>query len=575
MKISGAQAIVTALEQEGLEVVFGIPGVQTITLYNAFCDSSIRSVLATHELSASFMALGYAWATGKVGVCIAIPGPGLTNMITGLAEARCDSSPVVALVSGKKNNSRSFAIHQVDQQAVLKPIAKSFLKIENKQEISKIIHQAFKQAISGGPGPVIVEIASEVYTQTLTESDTELEFEDREIDSVSNEKKLESIAKLLSESKLCGIYAGCGCFGASGQLRQLANLLSAPVSTTVSGRGVMPEDDDLCLGFGFSAAGTEIAQEIFARCDTILAIGCKFSEMSTGAWSLNIPENLIHIDTDDEVFNKNYRSGISLTMPAQDALSRILELLSGLNREPSYLLKQEIKAAKQKYSAKIEQTHLEKAVHPAYLLHQLRNILERDAILVTDCGNHQLWAISDFSVFAPRTFITPADYQSMGFGVPVSIAAKIAHPKRQVVCICGDGGFLMSGFELLTAVREGLNPVVVIFKDNALGLIKRIQQMRYARTNSTDLINPNYELLAKSFGVEYVNIVNNQMVIEALTSAVSKNKPVIVEVGINYRDTPKYIEGIQKAHWQELAFRKRVKLILDIGKRWIQERVKV
>ena len=556
--MTGTEILVKSLEHAGVQVVFGMPGAHLLELTDSIIDSPIRNILITSELSAAFMADGYARATGKVGTCIAIPGPGLTNMITGLAEALVDSSPLVLVVVGIDQSEKAFHLHEIKQLETVRPVVKKIITIQMGTEIPSGIAEAFYLAADGEPGPVVVEIPRQILRGTA-------EYRvyskiDRKGPTGDDQSKIAQITDMLINARLCGIYAGKGALSASEQVKHIAELLSIPVATNISGKGVIPEDHELAVGFGFGPSGSSTAEKIFNQCDVVLALGCKFSEMSTGKWFMKVPSSLIHIDTNRDVFNKNYPATITLCEDIAYATGQILRGLKGVEREKNVKLIEQIKREKTKELKKGKKPSQGK-IHPSRFFYQLRNVVSRDTVLVTDCGNHQLWAILDWVTLEPRTFITPSDYQAMGFGIPAAIGASIGSPNKQVICICGDGGFLISGFEILTALREKRRVAIVIFNDRALGLIKIMQQKIYGRTESVDFECPDYSSLAQAFGSDYIEIRNEEELLSGLKKMAACEKTVLVNVEVEYNEWPKYIKGIAKSTWKAMSLGEKVNLI--------------
>jgi len=568
--VIGARAVVRSLEKMGTEYTFGMPGAQNLELFDALVDSNIKNILVTNELFAAFMAEGYSQATGRVGVCLAIPGPGLTNMATGLAEAYLDSCALVVLVAGLDEPDKEFYIHQIRQLEVVGPIVKAVFKIEDTGEIPSKIYDAFDLAQQGEPGPVVVEINKRLFKRRVEfQKNYNVQYEE---DGAGDKDKIKQITEVLINADSCGIYAGGGALSAGPQIKQLAEMFSMPVATTISGRGVIPEDHPLSVGFGFGPSGSKLAEDIFKQCDVILALGCKFSEMSTGSWGMDMPDNLVHIDANEEVFNKNYPSKITLRQDIKTALEQILELVEGVKKRKNSRLMDEIRKYREGHSGLPVGIGRQEPVSPSRFFHQLRKTLDRDAILVTDCGNHQLWAISDFMVFEPGTFITPADYQAMGFGIPAAIGAKIGRPDKKVICVCGDGGFLISGFEVLTAIREKLDLVVVVFNDGALGLIKNLQERFYLRSSSVDLTAPDYGMLAKSLGMDYARIDTEEGLADILKEALAKKGVVLVDVKVSYDQLAEYIKGMERIVWGRLPLSKKAGSVIKMINRKLLRR---
>jgi Thiamine pyrophosphate-requiring enzymes [acetolactate synthase, pyruvate dehydrogenase (cytochrome), glyoxylate carboligase, phosphonopyruvate decarboxylase] len=557
MKISGAEAVALILKKLGVSNIWGIPGSKTLSVYNAIKDIGIHSVLVTNELSASFMADGYYRVSGKPGVCIAIPGPGLTNMLTGIAEAYLDSSAMLVITVNPKKTSHSFYIHEIPQLEIVKPVVKNVVKISSILQINELFG-AYHSSYKDEPGPVVVEIGSQVMDQEIEE----LELAPEVLPALMNvtNEAVAKIVKYIREARQVGIYAGRGCMGAGNELLEMSKILSAPIATTISGRGVVPEDYELSTGYGFGRTGSPAAYRVFKNCDLILAVGTKFSEMATGGWGLKF-NNMIHIDAAKNNLDKNYSSLFSVQADAQKALEELNKSLSGVTRPVNVKAIEEIKKFKIGHAAKIGKKRGSGYLHPAKFLQELRRCLPRDAILSTDVGYHQLWSISDFEVFEPATYLTPADYQAMGFGIPTAIGAAMARPDKKVACVCGDGGFLISGFELLTAVREKINLSVFVFNDGALGLIKGLQEKIFNRNISVDLNNPDFEQLANSFGVQYLCISEETNLKEKLETVLEHKGVNLVECKIVYDEFPLYIKGGIRNSWDQAPLSRKMSIL--------------
>ncbi len=556
---TGAKVVAETLKSIGINNTFGMPGVQNLELIDAFIDYEIHNVLATSELSAAFMADGYNRVTGDTGVCIAIPGPGLTNMVTALAEAYLDSSSIVVLVIGIDEDGKSFHIHQINQLETIKPVVKAVIKITEISKLSENIFNAFTISQKDEPGPVVVEIPKKILREKAVykPDNSSLRVQNTDIDN----NDISLITDMLINSKSCGIYAGRGALSASQEITKLAEILSAPVATTISGKGAISEDHDLSVGFGFGPAGSKLDEKVFKDCELILAIGCKFSEMSTGSWSMEIPGTLIHIDQNRDVFDKNYNATISLCMDIKSALIKILYELSGRKKKENSRLLEKLRTERKYNNSGIGQTKSKDCVHPSRVFHELRKNTNRNTIFVTDCGNHQLWAILELQVLKPRTFLTPSDYQAMGFCLPAAIGAALSRPNEKVIGICGDGGFLINGFELLTAVREKLNIAIIIFNDGALGLIKNMQKKIYGRTSSVDFISPDYKIYSQSIGIDYVEIGDEDELEDGLLEMINNKGVVLVNIKIEYEQWPEYIDGAAKASWRKKPLSEKLRLL--------------
>lgn len=557
MSVNTAQIIARSLEALGVEYTFGMPGAFNLELFNSLSSTNIKNILITNELCAAFAADGYARATGRTGVCVVIPGPGLTNMITGLAEAYCDSSSLVVIVPGFRESDKSFHIHEINQIDMIRPVVKGVFEVSKAVEVQDALYKAFKLSSEGEPGPVVCQIDKELFSENgVFKNDFSGFQKTRELSS-DDKARISEIAGIISGSKACGIYAGFGAMGASKNVIELAELLGAPVATTISGKGVIPEDHRLSVGFGFGPTGSGLAEDAFSRCDTVIALGCKFSEMATGAWSMNIPGTLIHVDINQSSLDKNYKSGISLCADIDAVLCELLPLLKksvNVKEAVSFSDKKKARCSDRNGSAG-------KGVLPSDVLFYLRRLMKRNSVLVTDVGNHQLWAISDFDVFEPRTFITPSDYQAMGFGVPAAIGAKLGCQEKEVVCVCGDGGFLISGVEVLTAARLGLDIKIIVFNDGALGLIKELQGKIYGRYSCVDFTAPDYRKLAEAYRLDYVEIKSESVLEDGLKQALSKKGAVLVNVEVSYDEISDYIKGASIAAWNRLSLVEKITLV--------------
>ncbi len=559
--ITGAEAITKSLIIAGVEYTFGMPGFSNLELFDTFCDYDLKNILVTSESNVAFMADGYGRVTDKTGVCVVVPGPGITNMLTGLAEAFTDSSPLVVLVTGIDKDGKEYHTHQIDQLDVVKPVVKKIITIQDPKNISKDIQEAFLIALSGEPGPVVVEISKKILNEKFKYIECQKEENSKEYPGKDN--TIEQIINLLTHSKKCGIYIGRGAGSASNEIMALAEKLNAPVATTVSGKGIIPDDHKLSVGFGFGSVGAKVAYEIFKECDVVLALGCKFSDLSTGSWTMEIPGTLIHVDQNSDVFNKNYQASITLCSDVKYTVEKIIVGLQDFDNSSSEQIISKIAKAKSAYFEKVNKSHSIKGVHPSQIFLMLRKLAPRNTVFTADCGNHQLWSTLELQVFSKNAYLAPSNYQAMGFGIPAAIGASLGKPQEKVVCICGDGGFLISGFEILTAVRNKLNIGIIIFNDKALGLIKELQEVGYSRTSSVDLINPNYEHLSKAFGIKYIEIKKMDELENGLQEMISQKGVCLVNIHVDYKRWSQYIDGVIRSKWKKMTLFQKVRAVCD------------
>ncbi|MBK8478387.1 MAG: thiamine pyrophosphate-binding protein [Opitutaceae bacterium] len=565
-KLTGAEAIVAVLSLLEVKRVFGIPGVQTIELFDALADAPFRTFTPTNESAAVFMADAHARVTGRIGVAVVTAGPGLTNALTGIAEAFLDSSPILVLVgTSDERAEKSFQLHHIDQAAVVKPLVKGFFKPATVQETPASILQAAELARQGEPGPTVVEISASLLMERAR---FEAPPQSSSPCTLDIESQLDESATLLRQGTSIGIYAGAGSFGAAAELQCLAELLQAPVATTISGRGILPEDHPLSVGYGFGRSGTAVAWREFRRVRTLLAVGCKYGETATGSYGLNPPAEHIHIDINAASLGANYPTSLAIAADAKTALGGLLARLQDHRRPPNVALLDRIRQSRARTVATPRAGGAD-ALHPGRFLQLLRQRLRRDAILVTDSGAHQFWALSDFPIYEPRSFLAPADYQAMGFSLPAAIAAKLACPNRQVVSLVGDGGFLMSGFESLNAARWGAGIITVVFCDGAWGLIKEAQRRVYRRTPFTRIPNPDFHHLALGLGLKHLQVSRDAEIPAVLDAALSENSPVLIEVQVDYAEPPPYIRGAGPQMFRNLSPKLQAGIALRLARRWI------
>ena len=543
-KQSCADALVKALENQGVKHIFiGPPGEHVVELYDSIQGSKqIQGYLTTNEYTLSFMADGYSRATGEVGVFTCVPGPGVTNAMTGITEAYLDSSPIVGIISDVRSHiTQAFQLHQIPNLEILKPVIKKGFRITDPEQVPQVVSDAFQLAKSGEPGPVMIEVPCDVYPMYGKMEKPQITNSVQEIDS----KKIATFAGLIKNSKKCGIYIGRGCFHVDKEVKALSELLQAPVSSSVNGRGILPEDEPLSVGFGFGSNGTKIAQEVFKECDVVLAIGCKFAEVSTGSYSFRLPKTLIHIDINPNNLNKVFKTDHTLASDAGVFLRALLKELEGFKRKDDVRLKERIREQKKEFfEGLIKNPFYKDSVDPAKFYYYLRKKMHRDDTLTVDIGNHELWGISCFPVYCKGTFLCPTNFSAMGFSVSAAIAAQLLRPQRRAVCCVGDGGFLMSGFEILTAARHRLPIVFAVFNDGALGITKGLQERIFKRTSYVDLHNPEFQEIAKSFKIPYFKIGNDHEIEPVLDETWKLKGPVLLDLRASYEKMSPFLKGI-------------------------------
>jgi acetolactate synthase-1/2/3 large subunit len=531
-------SICSALEARGIDHVFGVPGTQTLGLFDALRDSGLRFVLSSHELGAAFMASGHYRASGRPAVVATIGGPGFTNALTGIAEARLDSVPLLHLVSSPATRpGEKFQLQAIDQSAIAGPIVKGCFTLRYDGDPAPVIDAALDLALAGEPGPVLVEF--EVEGESGGDSGIEPVEETPAADSPAQEAspRFESLVARWNSAERPVLLAGQGAAGSGAALQEIVEAGGVPVVTTPSARGILPEDHPAAMGFDVLRGGLDAVNELFASSDLILAIGCKLGHNGSAGFRLRLPERaLVHVDRSPDVLSANYPASLSIRSDA----ATVLELLaagSGTRRRPRGWSDGELGSYRERI-----RTPDPEAVDPAVagakngrasgFFSWLRSGLSEETILVTDSGLHQVVARRWFEVLAPRGLILPSDFQSMGFGVPAGIGARLAAPARPVVVLVGDGGLLMSGLEITTAVREQLPIVVIVFNDGKLNQIRWQQLRDSGHPFGVELAELDIETFARAVGSGYLAF-GPTVRSGSLAELLAGDRPTILEVKVD------------------------------------------
>ena len=530
MKLSGAQIVLEALKSVGVDCIFGHPGGAILPFYDALTEyPSIRHILTRHEQAAAHAAEGYARATDKVGVCVATSGPGATNLITGLAAAKMDSVPIVAItgqvprsVMGKE------AFQECDTTGIAKPVTKRSYLILRPEDIESVIHDAFYVARSGRPGPVLIDIPKDVQAQL-----TEVNLGSSEPPQVQREyygsdDALEEAAKLLSRAKQPLILAGHGVIlsQAKEELISLAEKLNIPVINTLHGGGIMPYDHPLHIGM-LGMHGLYWCNIAVQEADLILGVGLRFDDRITGRPGTFAPKaKIIHVEIEHTQVSKNVLADVPLYGDAKETLSRLT----------SY-----VKA--KKHTEWIKQIHLLRKNHPSldipaatellpqYVLSRINERIAQQAkpaIVITGVGQHQMWAAQYLDT--PQRFISSGGLGVMGFEIPAALGAQIGRPDCIVWSIAGDGGIQMTLQEFATLKQENIPVKIALFNNGYLGMVRQWQELFYEkRYSAVPLDSPDYVLLAKAYGFPGIRVTTNQEVDQALIEAEQSDGPFLID----------------------------------------------
>ncbi len=526
---SGAELLCQALRVSGVECVFGLPGTQTVAVHEALRRSGLRTVLATHELAACFMANGYYRATGRVAALLTIPGPGFAYALAGLAEASHDSAALLHLTVLPPDEGRRFPFQVIDQRAMAAPVVKSVLDLRRAGELPGGVAAAVALALAGEPGPVLLQVASALLGGAGGPTALDAPPAGVSPQAPADPAQLDRVAGLVAMAERPVLLLGQGAAGAAAEVRDLAETLGAPVVTTTSGRGILPEDHRLAMGFDLAQGGTRVVNELFRSCDCILALGCK---LGGGLFALDLPaDRLVHVDASGAVLGANYPARATATCSVEVMLAHLAGVRPALRARwaPGTVETWRLRLRDRRGNAGPEpRVHGVTPRTAAGLFAAIDRALPRDAVVVADSGLHQDLVRRHHDVLAPRGLIVPTDFQSMGFGLPAAIGAKLAAPQRPVVAVLGDGGFAMSGLEVLTAVRERLSIPVVVFNDGRLNRIRLQQLATHGRTESVDVLNPDFAAFADAVGAGYERVDGDAE--GTLRRALGAGRPTIVEV---------------------------------------------
>ncbi|MBN1289627.1 MAG: biosynthetic-type acetolactate synthase large subunit [Actinobacteria bacterium] len=538
MKKTGAQALMECLEREGVEVIFGIPGGVMLPIYDAIMDSNIRHILTRHEQGAAHAADGYARATGKVGVCMATSGPGACNLVTGIATANMDSVPMVAITGQVSTHViGTDAFQEADTTGVTQPVVKHSYLLKDPNEIPHVVREAFLIASTGRPGVVLIDIPVDVSRGEFDfRYPEEIKLPGYKPTTKGHAKQAKQAADLMLKSERPVIYAGGGVVisDASRELRELVGLLGFPVTTTLLGKGVFPETDKLSLGM-LGMHGTSYANYVMMKTDLIIAVGARFDDRITGDIHTFAPHaRVIHIDIDPAEIGKNVKPDVPIVGDARTILKDLIKILKPrVEKKEGANIKAWVKQVaewKKEFPLVVPGGSLK----PQFVVEEIYRATKGKAVIVTDVGQHQMWAAQFYKSTLPRFFLSSGGLGTMGYGFPAGIGAKVGKPKEKVIVIAGDGSIQMNIQELATAVQNRI-PVIIALMDNGyLGMVRQWQELFYKRRYSnTDLgrgMSPDFVKLAEAYGAKGMRVTERKDVDSALQEAFKeKDVPVLID----------------------------------------------
>jgi acetolactate synthase-1/2/3 large subunit len=561
MKYSGAELVVRALEDEDVPFAFGIPGTHNLELYDALAVSGrVRPVLVTDEQSASFMADAVWRASGRLACVNVVPGAGLTHALSGIAEAFMDTVPMLVLACGvRRDTGFAYQLHDIDQLALAAPVTKAQLRVTEGKDLYPMIRHACRLAQQDAPGPVLVEVPAELY---LLRHEARLHEPDRPpLPKAPDSRELGLAVEVLGRARRPLLYLGLGAAGAGSDLVALAERLEAPVATTFQGKGVFPESHPLFLWPGFGEAAPPFVRRVVAECDATLAVGCRFGEVATGSYGVEPPAPLVHVDIDQRVPGRNYPTAVGLVA---DAAVAVAAFLADLERRPrDGALREAIREG----HAEVRRGWLGtsgRAVTPARLLAGLQERFGPGTIFTTDSGNGTFLAMEHLRLERPGRLLAPVDYSCMGYAVPAAIGAQLARPEATVVALAGDGAFLMTGLELLTAASQHLPIVVVLLRDGELAQIAQFQGVALSRKVCSRLPDYDAEALCRGLGVEHVRLDEDAGIGAALERAAAVHaagRPVLVEAAVDYSRKTYFTRGVVKTNLLRLPWSDRLRFL--------------
>lgn len=534
MQLTGAEIVIECLKEQGVDTVFGYPGGSILNVYDELYkhQDEIRHILTSHEQGASHAADGYARATGKVGVCLATSGPGATNLVTGIATAYMDSIPIVAItcnVGVSLLGKDSF--QEVDITGITQPITKHNFIVKDVEQLADTIRKAFVIAKKDRPGPVLVDIPKDV-------TSNKAEYQRQEIQPVYSgkdicEEDIETAIKLIKESEKPYIFVGGGAVlsGASEELYTFVKKVDAPVTDSLMGKGAFPGTDPLYTGM-LGMHGTKTSNYGVSECDLLIVVGARFSDRVTGnAKKFAKNAKILQFDIDVAEMNKN----VLITEGVVGDIKEILKILnSRLDQQEHKSWIRRISEYKEKYPL----TYHPELLTGPYVVEEIYRQTKGDALIVTEVGQHQMWAAQYYKYTKPRTLLTSGGLGTMGYGLGAALGAKTGRPEKTVVNIAGDGCFRMNMNEIATAARYQIPVIQVVVNNHVLGMVRQWQNLFYGGRYSATVLNDSVDFvkLAEAMGAAGIRVYTREEFKEAFAKALSMNGPVVIDCQIDSDD---------------------------------------
>lgn len=541
-QMNTAQLLVKCLEEEGVEYIFGIPGEENLEIINALEDSPIRFITVRHEQGAAFMADVYGRLTGKAGVCLATLGPGATNLVTGVADADQDGAPLIAITGQVGTERMHITSHQfLDLVKMFEPITKKSKQIVRPDTVNEIVRIAFKHAQSEKPGACHIDLPVNISRMPVGENEQPLKKKivPTEYADVNSVKEA---ARLISEAKSPVIFIGSSAVRAhaSDAITEFVNRLKIPAVNTMMSKGVVPCDNPYSM-WTIGIPQRDYPNLLMDEADLIIAIGYDLVEYAPGKWNRNPDRKIVHIDTNAASINKLYQPVVEVVGDISNSVSWIQSFVER-KTAPSYDVGIKEKMAEE-FSAHDHDNSF--PMKPQRILSDVRKVLDKDDILISDVGAHKMWIARQYHCYKPNTCIISNGFATMGIAVPGAVAAKLLNPEKKILAVSGDGGFMMNCQELETAFRIGTPFVTLIFNDSCYGLIKWKQLDRYGKHSCVDFGTIDYVKFAESFGGKGYRIEKAQDLIPALEDAFARNVPCIIDCPVDYSENEKLSEHLR------------------------------
>ncbi|MFR6313722.1 MAG: acetolactate synthase large subunit [Ruminococcus sp.] len=543
--MTAAELLVRCLENEGVKYIFGIPGEENLDVMQALRNSSIQFITTRHEQGAAFMADVYGRLTGKAGVCLSTLGPGATNLVTGVADANSDGAPLVAITGQVDTNRMHITSHQfLDLVQMFTPITKRSKQIVRPDSINEIVRIAFKYAESEKPGAAHIDLPNDIAKLPVPEDPNVMPMRHTAVhQELTDVADVEKAAGLIFQAEHPVILAGHSAVRAHAAeaLTKFAEQLKIPVINTMMAKGIIPMDNRYSMGT-MGIPQRDFQNVMLDNSDLVIAVGYDIVEFSPSKWNRTQNHKIIHLDVRPAHIHSLYQPQVQVVGDISDSLEKIAVRCHRENEPELFFRLKELML--EDYSAAESDDGF--PIKPQRVLHDIRQVLGQEDILISDVGAHKMWIGRQYNCYHPNTCIISNGFASMGISVPGAIAAKLIYPEKKVLAVSGDGGFMMNCQEMETALRIGVPIVVMIFNDSGYGLIRWKQEDHFGSSCFTDFTNPDFVKFAESMGAKGYRIQSAEEIIPVLEDAFSQNVPCIIDCPIDYSENTRLSERLQK-----------------------------